>query len=376
MPRKYTAFCAVDIFAGEGKQGDMAQKAKVIAIYSLKGGVGKTTLAVNLAAESALRREQKTLLWDLDPQSAASFILGHEPEKKPKARSVFERDIEPDKLITSYGDSGPRPAPRRHIVARPRRIFVIRSARRSGWQRSSKGISSKYDRIFLDCPPGLTETSEQMMRAADIIIVPVIPSPLSQRALDDVVAHLKEHHKGHAPLLPVFSMVDRRRNLHVAAMSALTPTGRASRWRARSSKWPCTARRSASSPIARPRAKLSICYRARLSVSFPKRRTDFRESGRGYAEKMALGGAWRCGGCGRYSLCETRRDCHEPHPARGRRCDVTKRHGRFAARRTPRRLLWHRLTTPQPRPRRRLHLCDCRWKDCSFSTWVADRAIT
>ena len=74
----------------------MANNAKVIAIYSLKGGVGKTTMAVNLAAEAALRRGAKTLIWDLDPQSAASFVLGHEPEKKPKARSVFERDIAPN----------------------------------------------------------------------------------------------------------------------------------------------------------------------------------------------------------------------------------------------------------------------------------------
>lgn len=218
MPGKYTAFEAVDISWMGGKQKNMAHKAKVIAIYSLKGGVGKTTLSANLAAEAALRRDKKTLLWDLDPQSAASFILGHEPEKKPKARSVFERDIEPDKLIvkTAIPKLDLLPA---DISLRGLDGFLTSLGKKKRLAKIVETISGKYDRIFLDCPPGLTETSEQMMRAADIIIVPVIPSPLSQRALEDVVAHLKEHHKGHAPLLPVFSMVDRRRNLHVAATS-------------------------------------------------------------------------------------------------------------------------------------------------------------
>lgn len=196
----------------------MAHMAKVIAIYSLKGGVGKTTLAVNLAAEAALRRDRKVLLWDLDPQSATSFILGHEPEKKPKARSVFERDIDPDKLITPTAIPGLDLLPA-DISLRGLDGFFSSLGKKKRLAKIVETISDKYDRIFLDCPPGLTETSEQMMRAADIIIVPVIPSPLSQRALDDVLAHLKEHHKGHAPLLPIFSMVDRRRNLHVAAMS-------------------------------------------------------------------------------------------------------------------------------------------------------------
>ncbi|MGB5077159.1 MAG: AAA family ATPase [Sphingorhabdus sp.] len=194
----------------------MADKAKVIAIYSLKGGVGKTTLAVNLAAESALRRGKKSLIWDLDPQSAASFILRHEANRKVQARSVFEREIDPEKLIVKTDIAGLDLLPS-DISLRSLDGFLASLGKKKRLAKLVEGLSSKYERIFLDCPPGLTETSEQMMRAADIIIVPVIPSPLSQRALADVVEHLKEHHKGHAPLLPVFSMVDRRRNLHLAA---------------------------------------------------------------------------------------------------------------------------------------------------------------
>ncbi|MEJ6678382.1 ParA family protein, partial [Parasphingorhabdus sp.] len=77
-----------------------------------------------------------------------------------------------------------------------------------------KEMSKDYDRIILDCPPGLTETSEQILRNADIVIVPVIPSPLSERALTNVQMFLDSSGKKHAPLLPVYTMVDRRRSIH------------------------------------------------------------------------------------------------------------------------------------------------------------------
>jgi chromosome partitioning protein len=72
-----------------------------------------------------------------------------------------------------------------------------------------------YDRVILDCPPGLTETADQVMRAADLIVIPVIPSPLSTRAYDAVVQHLG----GRTALLPVHVMVDKRRALHAEALA-------------------------------------------------------------------------------------------------------------------------------------------------------------
>ena len=69
--------------------------------------------------------------------------------------------------------------------------------------------------MLLDCPPGITETSDQVMRAADLIVVPVIPSPLSERALTEVVDRLG----GRTPLLAVHSMVDKRRKVHAEALA-------------------------------------------------------------------------------------------------------------------------------------------------------------
>lgn len=190
-----------------------------IAVYSLKGGVGKTTLAVNLAWSAATQSSRQTLLWDLDPQAASSFLISDGKTKKETAQAVFTRDVAPHKLITTTSiDRLDLLAADTSLRGLDQIFFSLGKRRRLS--KLIETLEKTYDRIILDCPPGLTETSEQAMRAADLILVPVIPSPLSRRALDDVVAYLDREHGGHAPILPVFSMVDRRRLLHKTALEA------------------------------------------------------------------------------------------------------------------------------------------------------------
>ncbi|HSX55689.1 MAG TPA: ParA family protein [Sphingomonas sp.] len=189
-----------------------------VAIYSLKGGVGKTTLAVNLGWCAATLSARRTLLWDLDPQAASTFLLGG-GKGKAQAQSVFTKDVEPSKLA--------------HATATDRLDLIGADASLRGLDLLFHELDKKkrlakllgqldkaYDRMLLDCPPGLTETSEQVMRAADLIVVPVIPSPLSERALAEVEAHLggAGSKRGKVPLMPVHSMVDRRRKLHAEAL--------------------------------------------------------------------------------------------------------------------------------------------------------------
>ena len=189
-----------------------------IAVYSMKGGVGKTTLAVNLAWSAATQSARRTLLWDLDPQGGASFLIGDGSANRDTAQSVFAKDVAPEKLI--------RPSTVRgldllaaDISLRALDRFLFTLGKKKRLARLLEALAQDYDRVILDCPPGLTEISEQVMRAADLILSPVIPSPLSERALDEIVAFVDRQGGPHAPILPVFSMVDRRRALHREALA-------------------------------------------------------------------------------------------------------------------------------------------------------------
>lgn len=188
-----------------------------IAVYSLKGGVGKTTFAINLAWASATQSARRTLLWDLDPQAAATWMLSADRNGRDSAQAIFNKDVDVHALIR------PSTVPGIDLIAADtslrgldRLFFEIGKKKRLA--RLIEGLEKDYDRIILDCPPGLTETSEQILRAADVVVVPVIPSPLSQRALGEVAKYLMQRGGTHPPILPVYSMVDRRRGLHRKAM--------------------------------------------------------------------------------------------------------------------------------------------------------------
>lgn len=196
----------------------------VIAIYSMKGGVGKTTLAVDLAWRFAALGGRDTLLWDLDPQGGAGFLLGQNPAPGARAAAVFQRDGKPRQLIerTPYQRLSLLPADEslRHL---PGQLAWLGQRRRLATLAGY--LKGDFQRIVLDCPAGINEVSDQVIAAADLLIVPLPPSPLSSRALDMLRTELARNHHRHPPLLPVLSLYNARRPLHRAMRQ-----GQAANW--------------------------------------------------------------------------------------------------------------------------------------------------
>jgi len=190
-----------------------------IAVYSVKGGVGKTTLSVNLAWCASAISRRKTLLWDLDASNGSGFLLGIDPKKKRSADSMFDEGSDPEKLIqaTTYAGLDLLPADE-SIRSLDRQLDKLGKKKRLA--KLTETLGKNYDRIIFDCPPVLNELSAQVMRAADLVIVPLPPSPLSSRAFEVVVEEVRGIGKGHPPILPVLSMLDLRRSLHKAAREA------------------------------------------------------------------------------------------------------------------------------------------------------------
>jgi cellulose biosynthesis protein BcsQ len=188
----------------------------IISVYSAKGGVGKTTLAVNLAWASMALSSRKTLLWDLDAQGAASYILGQEFGAK-SAKAGITRDADVSDLIRPSNVEGVDVLPADESLRTLDYAFHDLGKRKRLAKITSE-LGHTYDRIIIDCPPGLTDTSDQILRASNLVVVPVIPSALSQRSLDVIKAYVGGKKGPKVTLAPVFSMVDRRRALHQAAL--------------------------------------------------------------------------------------------------------------------------------------------------------------
>ncbi len=186
---------------------------KILAVTNIKGGVGKTTTAVNLAFLSG-SGGTATVLWDLDPQGAATYILRCEPGERASARKLLSGKRELPELLVPSGYE--------HLDVLPadfsyRNFDVHLSERKKPTERlmrMSRPLSDRYERLFLDCPPGISLLTENVLRAADAVIVPLLPTPLSVRMLVQLRDFVREEGWPDLRLLPFFSMVDRRKSLH------------------------------------------------------------------------------------------------------------------------------------------------------------------
>lgn len=189
------------------------RRVHAVALTALKGGVGKTSTTINLAALSAAAG-YRTLVWDIDPQAGATACLGVKPKLRGGAERLLGSDRDPATSI--------RPTDIARLEVLPgdmtlREADVIVSGNRKprrSLRRVLTSVADDYDVILVDCPPGVGLATEVLARSVDLMLVPVVPAPLDLRALDrfrDVIDDLG------APtelLAPFLSLVDRRKPLH------------------------------------------------------------------------------------------------------------------------------------------------------------------
>lgn len=193
---------------------------RVLATASIKGGVGKTATAVNVAAE-ATRDGVRVLLWDLDPQGSATYLLrvehhladggargliGRAGQLAPhvRATSVTGLHVLPSDLSLRYLD--------RHLdeAGKPRRRIGALLA----------PLSDTYDLVVLDCPPGASLGIESALRATDLLLVPVVPTTLAVLTLTQLEQVIAARQR-RPQLLAHLSMLDRRKKLQLQTAEEL-----------------------------------------------------------------------------------------------------------------------------------------------------------
>lgn len=184
-----------------------------LALYSNKGGVGKTAAAVNLSYLTA-QAGFKTLICDLDPQSSTTYYFRVKPKLKAKARGLRKAGRSIDRSIkgTDYENLDLLPADFTHRNLAVTFDRLKRSKKRL--TRILEPLKKEYEVIILDSPPTINILAENIFNAADYILVPLIPTTLSVRTYQQLLSFCRKKKYDVGKIYAFFSMVDRRKKLH------------------------------------------------------------------------------------------------------------------------------------------------------------------
>ena len=186
----------------------------IIAIYSLKGGVGKTTTAINLAYLCA-QEGARTLIWDLDLQASTSLILSASTTNKKSIKILTDKKTNLDKQIQSTPFNNLDLLPSDFSLRKIDEHIFGKNGSSFSFKPLIKAMQKKYEYVIIDCASGFNALTLKVLQVADVIISPVIPSPLSFEMLNRLRKQLKKERKDDSVLLfPFFSLVDRRKHLH------------------------------------------------------------------------------------------------------------------------------------------------------------------
>ena len=186
---------------------------KILACYNIKGGVGKTTTAVNLAYLCA-HEGNRTLLVDLDPQGAATYCYRIKPKLKGGGKALVKYKTDVDEFIKATDYDNLHLLPADFSLRNLDLILDNCKHRRTRLETRLDALEEQYDYLFIDCAPSISLVSENVFKAADALIIPTIPAPLSMHTLAQIKEFCEERQLRSLKLLPFYSMVDKRKSLH------------------------------------------------------------------------------------------------------------------------------------------------------------------
>jgi len=196
---------------------------KVVSIYNIKGGVGKTASAVNfayLASKSGL----KTLVWDLDPQGATSFYFQKRTSTALHIKKIIKHKTSIEDNIEKTNYTSLFLIPSSFTFRKIDTLLDDFKKSKKQLNEILKHFRKEYDIIFLDCPPGLTLLSENIFIASDYLLTPVIPTPLSIRSYDQIIRYFIDNELDFSIIIPFLSMVEMRRKLHKEMVANILKT--------------------------------------------------------------------------------------------------------------------------------------------------------
>ncbi|MFC1516282.1 ParA family protein [Thermodesulfobacteriota bacterium] len=191
-----------------------------LAIYSNKGGVGKTAAAVNLSYLAA-RAGAKTLICDLDPQSSATYYFRVKPKLKFGAKGFVKGGEQINKSIkgTDYENLDLLPAD--FTLRNLDTAFNKLKRPKKGLSKILKPLRAEYDLIIFDCPVNISILAENIFSAVEFILVPLIPTTLSVRTYKQLMSFCRKNKYDAGKIYAFFSMVDRRKKMHKELMAMM-----------------------------------------------------------------------------------------------------------------------------------------------------------